>query len=149
MTPWQSPMSNISYIIFFSSGLQYHLFPHLLFWGEGVLRWCAWVFSSCGKQGLLFVVVCGLFIAMASLVAKRHVLALQTFKYSELPTVEMFYYVKFSRRCFIWEGKFQKYPDQGFVLKICFMNASYPNYPLSSKENKHKPPGSRLSVSLQ
>ena len=91
--------------------------------------------------------VCGLFIAVA-LEAKRHVLALQTFRYSELPIVEMVYYVKFSRRCFVWEGKFQKYPDQGFVLKICFMNASYPNY-LSTKENKHKPPGSRLSVSLQ
>ena len=27
-------------------------------------------FSSCGDQGLLFVVVCGLLIAMASLVAE-------------------------------------------------------------------------------
>ena len=31
---------------------------------------CACTFSSCGKQGLLFVVVCGLLIAVASLVAE-------------------------------------------------------------------------------
>ena len=30
------------------------------------LRCCAWAFSSCGEQGLLFVVVCGLLIAVAS-----------------------------------------------------------------------------------
>ena len=142
------------------SNVQYFIYNILFIWssvspistspflGQEVLLWCAWVFSSSGEQGLLFVVVCGLFIAVA-FVAKRHVLALQTFRYSELPTVEMVYYVKFSRRCFIWEGKFQKYPDQGFVLKICFMNASYPNYLLSTKADKHKPPGSHLSVSLQ
>ena len=32
------------------------------------LRCCAWAFSSCGKQGLLFVAVCGLLTAVASLV---------------------------------------------------------------------------------
>ena len=32
---------------------------------------CAWAFSSCGEQGLLFVAVCGLLIAMASLVAEH------------------------------------------------------------------------------
>ena len=31
------------------------------------LRCCAWAFSSCGEQGLLFVVVCGFLIAVASL----------------------------------------------------------------------------------
>ena len=68
------------------SNVQYFIYNILFIWssvspistspflGEGVLRWCAWVFSSCGKQGLLFVVVCGLFIAVASLVAKRHIL---------------------------------------------------------------------------
>ena len=30
---------------------------------------CAWAFSSCGEQGLLFVAVRGLLIAVASLVA--------------------------------------------------------------------------------
>ena len=33
------------------------------------LHCCAWAFSSCGEQGLLFVVVCWLLIAVASLVA--------------------------------------------------------------------------------
>ena len=33
------------------------------------LRCCARAFSSCGEQGLLFVTVCGLLIAVASLVA--------------------------------------------------------------------------------
>ena len=32
---------------------------------------CTWAFSSCGKQGLLFVVVQGLLIAVASLVAEH------------------------------------------------------------------------------
>ena len=32
---------------------------------------CAWAFSSCGEQGLLFVAVCGLLIAVASLVAEH------------------------------------------------------------------------------
>ena len=32
---------------------------------------CAWAFSSCGEPGLLFVAVCGLLIAVASLVVKH------------------------------------------------------------------------------
>ena len=32
---------------------------------------CAWAFSSHGEQGLLFVAVCGLLIAVASLVAEH------------------------------------------------------------------------------
>ena len=35
------------------------------------LRCCAWAFSSCGEQGLLFIAVRGLLIAMASLVAEH------------------------------------------------------------------------------
>ena len=31
------------------------------------LRCCVWAFSSCGKQGLLFIVVRGLLITVASL----------------------------------------------------------------------------------
>ena len=32
---------------------------------------CTWAFSSCGEWGLLFVVVRGLFLAVASLVAEH------------------------------------------------------------------------------
>ena len=35
------------------------------------LRCCAQAFSSCGKRGLLFVAVLGLFIAVASLVVEH------------------------------------------------------------------------------
>ena len=35
------------------------------------LHCCAWAFSSCGEQGLLFIVVSGLLIAVASLVVER------------------------------------------------------------------------------
>ena len=45
-----------------------------LFWGEGVvlsLHCCTWAFSSCGKGSYRLVVVCGLLIAMASLVAEH------------------------------------------------------------------------------
>ena len=35
------------------------------------LRCCAWAFSSCSEQGQLFVVVCGLLIAVASLVVEH------------------------------------------------------------------------------
>ena len=35
------------------------------------LRCCAQAFSSCGEQGLLFVAMCGLLIAVASLVAEH------------------------------------------------------------------------------
>ena len=35
------------------------------------LHCCPWAFSSCGERGLLFVVVCGLLIAVASLVAEH------------------------------------------------------------------------------
>ena len=34
-------------------------------------RWCTRAFSSCGEQGLLFVAVHGLLIAVASLVAEH------------------------------------------------------------------------------
>ena len=32
---------------------------------------CVWAFSSCGERGLLFIVVCGLLIVVASLVAEH------------------------------------------------------------------------------
>ena len=43
---------------------------HLLLAALG-LHCCAWAFSSCGKWGLLFFVVHGLLIAVASLVAQH------------------------------------------------------------------------------
>ena len=36
---------------------------------------CAWAFSSCGEQGLLFVAVCGLLIVVASLIAEHRLQA--------------------------------------------------------------------------
>ena len=39
----------------------------ILFLAALGLHCCTWAFSSCGKQGLLFVAVCGLLIAVASL----------------------------------------------------------------------------------
>ena len=35
------------------------------------LRCCTWAFSSCGEQGLLFIAVRGLLIAVACLVAEH------------------------------------------------------------------------------
>ena len=35
------------------------------------LRCCVQAFSSCGERGLLFLVVCGLLIAVASLVVEH------------------------------------------------------------------------------
>ena len=35
------------------------------------LHCCAWAFSSCGERGPLFAAVCGLLIAVASLVAEH------------------------------------------------------------------------------
>ena len=42
-----------------------------LFLAQLGLRCCAQVSASCGEQGLLFVVVCRLLIAVASLVAEQ------------------------------------------------------------------------------
>ena len=35
------------------------------------LRCCRWAFSSCGGRGLIFIAMCGLLIAVASLVAEH------------------------------------------------------------------------------
>ena len=35
------------------------------------LRCCAWALSTCGEQGLLFIVVCGLLITVASLAVQH------------------------------------------------------------------------------
>ena len=44
---------------------------YLLFLAALGLRCCARAFSSCGERELLFVVVCGLLIAVASLVVEH------------------------------------------------------------------------------
>ena len=54
-------------MIFYSTCI---FFLYLLFiFGCPGSRCCIWAFSSCGKEGLLFTVVSGLLIAVASLVA--------------------------------------------------------------------------------
>ena len=50
--------------------LKNYLFIYLFFAALG-LCYCAWAFSSCSERGLLFVVVHGLLIAVASLVAEH------------------------------------------------------------------------------
>ena len=47
-----------------------YLFIYLFLAALG-LCCCTWAFSSCGEQGLLFIAVCGLLIAVASLVAEH------------------------------------------------------------------------------
>ena len=53
-----------------ASFLKKILFIYLFLAALG-LRCCAWAFSSCVEQRLLFVEVCGLLIAVASLVAEH------------------------------------------------------------------------------
>ena len=52
-------------------GCALYLFIYLLFLAALGLRCCTRAFSSCGERGLLFVVVRGLLIAVASLVAEH------------------------------------------------------------------------------
>ena len=56
------------YRFFFFSFLSFFLSLFLVALG---LCCCTWAFSSCGERGLLFVVVRGLLIAVASLVAEH------------------------------------------------------------------------------
>ena len=58
---------NLLYVLFFYFTL--FLF-HFIFLTALGLRCCAWAFPSCGEQGLLFIAVRGLLIAVASLVVK-------------------------------------------------------------------------------
>ena len=60
-------------LIFFKRSIYFfliHLFIYLILAVLGLHR-CAQTFSSCGERGLLFVVVRGLLIAVASLVAEH------------------------------------------------------------------------------
>ena len=69
-----SPVRVIAYMkhfYFFNfKNLFIYLFIYLFLAALGI-RCCAWAFSSCGKWGLIFVVVRGLLIAVASLVAEH------------------------------------------------------------------------------
>ena len=62
---------------FFSFDIIYFLFLKFiyLFLAALGLHCCTWAFSSCGEQGLLFVVVRRLLIVVASLVAEHRLLA--------------------------------------------------------------------------
>ena len=53
--------------VFFFNKFIYFIYLFLAALG---LHCCVWAFSSCGERGLLFIVVCGLLIAVASLVAE-------------------------------------------------------------------------------
>ena len=55
-------------VVFFLISLFIYLFLFLAVLG---LCCCAQAFSSCSEQGLLFVAVCGLLIAVASLVVEH------------------------------------------------------------------------------
>ena len=57
-------------ISFFLKGIFFNKCIYLFLAGLG-LHCCARAFSSCGEQGLLFVAVHGLLIAVASLVAEH------------------------------------------------------------------------------
>ena len=51
--------------------LSFFFFLIYLFLAALGLCCCVWAFSSCGERGLLFVAVCGLLIAVASLAAEH------------------------------------------------------------------------------
>ena len=56
---------------FFSFLLNLFILFYYYFLAALGLRCCAWAFSSCGERWLLFVVVCRLLTAVASLVAEH------------------------------------------------------------------------------
>ena len=61
-------LPSIMATLFFKNKFIYLIYLFLVALG---LRCCEWAFSSCGEWGLLFVVVHGLLIAVASLVAEH------------------------------------------------------------------------------
>ena len=60
-----------SYFFFSTMYLSVCLFIYLFILAALGLRCCAWAFSSCSEWGLLFVVVHGLLVVEASLVAEH------------------------------------------------------------------------------
>ena len=63
--------SEISKFFFFSFFNKFIYLYNFLFLAALGLHCCARAFSSCREQGLLFIVVCGLLIAVASLVEEH------------------------------------------------------------------------------
>ena len=58
-------------MVFFKTIFFFNKFIYLFIGCVGSLLLCAGFLSSCGEQGLLFIVVHGLLIAVASLVAEH------------------------------------------------------------------------------
>ena len=52
-------------------GLFYNFLFIYLFLAALGLHCCTWAFSSCSERGLHFIVVCGLLVAVAALVAEH------------------------------------------------------------------------------
>ena len=63
--------SDLKHFIFFIIYFLINLFIYYLFLAALGLRCCARAFSSCGEWGPLFIVVHGLLIVVASLVAEH------------------------------------------------------------------------------
>ena len=61
---------HVLFFIYLLTYLLTYLFIYLFMAALG-LHCCAWAFSSCGEQGLLFVAVRGLLVAVASLVLEH------------------------------------------------------------------------------
>ena len=57
------------YTMEYYSGLFIYLFTYLFLAALGP-HCCTWAFFSCGEQGLLFIAVCRLLVAVASVVAE-------------------------------------------------------------------------------
>ena len=70
MIPFYTPTSGEFFFLFIN------LFIYL-FLAVSDLRCCVWAFSSCGERGLLFVVVHGLLIEVASLCCGAQALGVQ------------------------------------------------------------------------
>ena len=71
LTP-HTPATSTSFLFFFFFGkhfLNFYLF--IFIFGCIGSFCCMQAFSNCGKRGLLFIVVCGLLIAVASLVVEH------------------------------------------------------------------------------
>ena len=59
------------FVFLFKFILFYFIFYFILFLAVLGLHCCARAFSSCGERGLLFVAVCRLLIAVASLIVEH------------------------------------------------------------------------------
>ena len=66
-----TPLHLVNYYYLFFINLFILLIYLFLFLAALGLRCCTWAFSSCSERGLLFIVVSGLPIAVASLVVEH------------------------------------------------------------------------------